>query len=122
MSLFRTTCVVLPSNPLTLSLSPRTYFVTGTYSIRGYFDSAANEYITDVYVNIYNGNASSVTINRTGRWEFWDGGVGGTRIESGDVSWSSNITISAYSTWTGTVRFTHQAAAVSMTPTTTKRT
>jgi hypothetical protein len=106
MSAFRTTCVVLPSNPLTLSISPRTYFVTGTYSIRGYFNSAANEYITDVYVNVYNGNGSTVTINRTGSWEFWNGGVGGSRIENGNVSWSNNITISAYSTWSGTIRFT----------------
>lgn len=104
-SMFRTTCVVLPSNPLSLSISPRSYFVTGTYSIRGYFNTSTNKYITNIYVNIYNGNAASVVINKTAVWQFWNGGVGGSLVESGNASWSNNITIGAYNTWQGTISF-----------------
>jgi hypothetical protein len=105
-SSFRVTCVVLPSNPLSLSLAPTTYYVTGTYSLRGYYDSASNSYKTYVRISIYNGNSSAVNMSRNVNWEFWDGGVGGTLKESGTHTWSSSISVPANGTWSGTLIFT----------------
>jgi hypothetical protein len=105
-SSFKVTCVVLSSNPLSLSLSPTTYYVTGTYSLRGYYASSTDEYKTYVRLSVYNGSASSVTMSRSVSWKFWDGGVGGTLKGSGTHTWSSGITVPGYGSWSGTLIFT----------------
>jgi len=105
-SSFKVTCVVLPSNPLSLSLSPTTYYVTGTYSLRGYYQSSTDEYKTYMRLSVYNGSASSVTMSRSVSWKFWDGGVGGTLKESGTHTWSSGITVPGYGSWSGTLILT----------------
>jgi hypothetical protein len=56
-------------------------------------------------LNISNGDATSVTINSAMTWKFWDGGVGGTLVESGTHNWGS-FTISAFSNSTRTLTFT----------------
>ncbi|HEY4613591.1 MAG TPA: hypothetical protein VII11_11465, partial [Bacteroidota bacterium] len=105
-SFFKVTCVVLPSNPLTLSLSPTTYYVTGSYSLRGHYDSGSDCFETYVRITIYNGNSTTVNMSRDVVWEFWDGGVGGTLKESGTHRWSSSISVPANGSWSGTLIFT----------------
>ncbi|MBS1513727.1 MAG: matrixin family metalloprotease [Bacteroidetes bacterium] len=104
-SMFKVTYAVLPSNPLSLTLSPSTYYVTGTYSLRGYYSSSSDKFYTVVKLSVYNGASSSVTMSKNINWEFWDGGVGGSSVESGTGSLSSNFTIDAYSTWSTTITF-----------------
>jgi hypothetical protein len=110
-SSFRVTCVVLPSNPLSLSLAPTTYYVTGTYSLRGYYNAASDTYQTHVRLSIHNGNAFAVNMSRNVTWEFWDGGVGSTLKESGTHTWSSSISVPANGTWSGTLMFTSPAGS-----------
>lgn len=105
-STFQVTCVVLPSNPLSLALSPSTQFVTGTNSARGFYQSSTDEYKTVIRLSAYNGNASAVTMSRNVVWEFWDGGVGGSLKESGTHVWSSGITVPAFGTWAGVLTWT----------------
>lgn len=105
-SSFKVTCVVLPSNPLSLYISPTSYYVTGTYSARGYYDSASNTYKTYIRLSIYNGNSTTVNMSRNVGWQFWDGGVGGTLKESGTHTWSTAISVPAYGSWSGTLIFT----------------
>lgn len=97
---------VLPSNPLSLSLSPAGATVTGTWSARGEYVGASDRFATQVTVTIANGDSSSVSMNRIGNWEFWDGPVGsGTRIESGTLDWGGTVTIPAFGIWRGSVSF-----------------
>jgi hypothetical protein len=97
---------VLPSNPLTLSLSPAGATVTGTWSARGEYVGANDRFVTQVTVTIANGDSSAVTLNRIGEWGFWDGPVGtGTRIESGTLDWGGPVTVPAFGIWTGNVAF-----------------
>jgi len=99
---FRTSCMVLPSNPLTMSLSPRTNFVTGTVSLRGVRE-AGNVFRTRISITISNGDASAVSINQAMSWDFWDGGVGGTHVEGGAYTWGSAINVPAYGAWSGNI-------------------
>ncbi len=99
---FRTTCMVLPSNPLTMHLAPRIDYVTGSYSARGVRESG-NVFKTRISITISNGDSTSASINRAMSWAFWDGGVGGTLVESGTYTWGSSITVPAYGTWTGNI-------------------
>jgi hypothetical protein len=97
---------VLPSNPLSLTLSPAGATVTGTWSARGEYIGTGDRFVTSVTVTIANGDSSAVSLNRTGNWEFWDGGVGsGTRIEAGTLDWGGIVTVPAYSIWRGSVSF-----------------
>jgi hypothetical protein len=102
---FRVTCAVLPSNPLSLAVSPRTNFVTGSYSARAVRQGSA--FVTDVGVTISNGDGSAVMMRPEFDWEFWDGGVGsGTRVEHGTGSFGASITVPAFDTWAGWIVFT----------------
>ncbi len=105
-SSFKVTCVVLPSNPLSLYLAPEIYKVTGTYSLRGYYDSGTNNFVTVVKISIFNGNPFSVAISRYIKWEYWDGGVGGSLIESNTHDLGGNFTIGANNTWSIDLYFT----------------
>ena len=44
-------------------------------------------------------------MNRRVNWKFWDGGVGGTLVESGAFDWSGSITVPGNGTWQGGVWF-----------------
>jgi hypothetical protein len=101
---FRVTCAVLPSNPLSVSLSPNAHFVTGTFSARGV--RANNAYTTAINVTVSNGDASPVTMSGDFTWRFWDGGVGGSLVEQGNGSFGSAFTVPAFGTWGGWIVFT----------------
>jgi hypothetical protein len=101
-STFRRTVYVLPSNPLSLSLSPGGARVTGTWSARGDYHPESDTFLTECEITIANGDASAVTMNRQVNWEFWDGPVGtGTRVESGSFAWSGPISVPARGVWRG---------------------
>lgn len=101
-SSFRRTVYVLPSNPLSLSLSPAGAMVTGTWSARGDYHPENDTFLTEVELTIANGDGSAVTMNRQVNWEFWDGPVGsGTLIESGSFTWPSAISVPAHGVWRG---------------------
>jgi hypothetical protein len=102
---FRVTCAVLPSNPFSLSISPRDHFVTGSFSARAVREG--NSIVTVVTVTLSNGNSTAVAMNNGFTWEFWDGPVGsGTRVENGTGSFSGSISVPAFGTWSSWVRFT----------------
>jgi hypothetical protein len=102
---FRKTFYVLPSNPLSLSLSPAGATVTGTWSSRGAYQTPTNSFLTECTITIANGSNASVSIDRPVNWKFWDGGVGGTLVESGSFDWPNSITVSSYGIWKGNVWF-----------------
>jgi hypothetical protein len=104
-AVFRVTCAVLPSNPFSLSVSPRDNFVTGSFSARAIRQGSA--IATVVTVTLSNGNPTAVAMNTGFTWEFWDGGVGsGTRVENGTGSFPGSINVPAFGTWSGWVAFT----------------
>jgi hypothetical protein len=102
---FRRTVFVLPSNPLSLSLSPAGATVTGTWSARGAYQRSSDTFLTECEVTIANGDSNSVSMDRRTEWKFWDGGINGTLIESGFFNWPSSINISGNSIWKGRVSF-----------------
>jgi hypothetical protein len=105
-SSFRRTVFVLPSNPLSLSLSPAGARVTGTWSARGDYRPESDTFLTECEITIANGDGGAVSINRRVNWEFWDGGVGsGTRVESGGFDWPGAISVPAHGVWRGSVWF-----------------
>ncbi|HEX6701612.1 MAG TPA: hypothetical protein VF101_12870 [Gaiellaceae bacterium] len=100
---FRVTCLVFPSNPLSVSLSPNAHFVTGTFSARGVRDGA--NYTTSINVTVANGDSSSVAMTGGFTWKFWDGGVGGSLVEQGTGSFGS-FSVAAHGSWGGWITFT----------------
>jgi hypothetical protein len=103
---FRRSVFVLPSNPLSLNLSPAGATVTGSWSARGDHQPVTDTFLTECQITIANGDGSTVNMNRRVNWEFWDGPVGsGTRIESGAFDWPGAIAISPFSVWRGSVWF-----------------
>jgi hypothetical protein len=96
---FRLSCLVLPSNPLSVHVAARTGFVTtGTHSARAKHESG-DVFRTRVTLTIANGAASAVTIDDKMVWKFWNGGVGGTLVESGTQDWGSNFQVPAHGSW-----------------------
>ena len=75
---FRKTYYVLPSNPLSLGLSPAGATVTGTWSSRGAYQSSSDSFLTECTITLANGDAGAVSMGRGVSWKFWDGGVGET--------------------------------------------
>jgi Matrixin len=100
---FRVTCMVLPSNPFSLSLSPSGSFVTGTFSARGV--RSGNAYDTGIAVTLSNGSSSTASVSPQFTWKFWDGGVGGSLVEQGTGSFGGSINVPAFGTWGGTIGF-----------------
>ncbi len=100
---FRTTCMVLPSNPFSLSLSPSGTFVTGTFSARAVRNG--NAFDTGIAVTLSNGDGSAVSVSPQFTWKFWDGGVGGSLVEQGTGSFGGSISVPAFGTWGGTIAF-----------------
>ena len=100
---FRVTCMVLPSNPFSLSLSPSGSFVTGTFSARGVRNG--NAFDTGIAVTLSNGNNSAASVSPQFTWKFWDGGVGGSLVEQGTASFGGSISVPAFGTWGGTIGF-----------------
>jgi hypothetical protein len=100
---FRVTCMVLPSNPFDLSLSPSGAFVTGTFSARGVRNG--NAFDTGIAVTLSNGNNSEASVSPVFTWKFWDGGVGGSLVEQGTGSFGGSISVPAFGTWGGTIGF-----------------
>jgi hypothetical protein len=102
-ALFRVTCMVLPSNPFSLSLSPAGNFVTGTFSARGVRNGSAFD--TGIAVTLSNGANAAVDVSPLFTWKFWDGGVGGSLVEQGTGSFGGSISVPAFGTWGGTIGF-----------------
>src|SRR5215470_657521 len=100
---FRITCMVLPSNPFSLTLSPSGSFVTGTFSARGVRNG--NAFDTSIAVTLSNGNNSAASVSPGFTWKFWDGGVGGSLVEQGTGSFGGSISVPAFGTWGGTIGF-----------------
>ena len=107
---FRVTCAVLPSNPFSLSVSPRDNFVTGSFSARAVRQGSS--FVTAITVTLSNGNSTPVGMRNDFSWEFWDGPVGsGTRVENGTGSFGGSITVPAFGTWSGWIAFTSPSGA-----------
>lgn len=100
---FRATCVVLPSNPFSLALSPNANFVTGTFSARGVRNGNAFE--TAISVTLNNGDGASVSVQPQFTWKFWDGGVGGSLVEQGTGNFGGSIAVPPFGTWGGWISF-----------------
>jgi hypothetical protein len=94
---------VLPSNPLSMFVSPANRSIYNG-SVRP--DWADPNWVTGVTITFVNGDEAAQPMDRTLDWRFWDGGVGGTLVESGSHTWSGNITVPAHGTWTGGLFFT----------------
>lgn len=106
MASFVRTVYVLPSNPLSLALSPDGARVTGSWSARGDYQPASDTFLTECEITLANGDFASVGMNRAIYWEFWDGPVGGgTLVESGSFDWPSPVAVSALGVWRGAVSF-----------------
>jgi hypothetical protein len=102
---FTVSVAVLPSNPFTLRISPRDFFVTGSFSLRAVKVGAAYE--THLTVTLSNGDAAPVAMRQDYHWEFWDGAVGsGTLVEQGGGRFPNPITVGGHSTWDGWIVFT----------------
>jgi hypothetical protein len=101
---FRVTCAVLPSNPFSLSISPRDQFVTGSFSARALRQGSA--FVTAITVTLSNGDGAAVAMQTGFTWEFWDGPVGsGTLVEQGTGSFGGAINVPAFNTWSGWIVF-----------------
>jgi hypothetical protein len=100
---FRTTCVVLPSNPFSMSIAPNGDFVTGTWSARGVRHGDAFD--TGIAVTLSNGDASAVGVRTQFTWKFWDGGVGGSLVEQGTGDFGGSISVPPHGTWGGWIAF-----------------
>lgn len=102
---FVVSVAVLPSNPLSLRVSPRGSFVTGTFSARAV--RAGDAFRTEVTLTLSNGDATPVAMNQDCRWEFWDGPIGGgTLVEQGTARFADPVTVGAHNTWEGWITFT----------------
>ncbi|MFA1550226.1 hypothetical protein [Actinomadura chokoriensis] len=101
---FLVSVAVLPSNPLSLQVSPQGSFVTGTFSARAV--RAGDAYRTEVGLTLSNGDAAPVAMLQDCPWQFWDGPVGtGTLVEQGTARFADPITVGAHSTWSGSITF-----------------
>lgn len=94
---------VLPSNPLSLFLSPGGRSIYNG-SVRPDWDNP--NWVTGLDITFLNGDAVSTSLQRGVTWRFWDGGVGGTLVESGSFNWPHTITVPAGGRYDGWVSFT----------------
>jgi hypothetical protein len=102
---FRVTCAVLPSYPLSLSVSPRANFVTGSISARAVRQGSS--FVTAFRVSLINGNARAVAMRNDFSWEFWDGSVeSGTLVEQGRALLAGPINVPGYGVWSAAISMT----------------
>jgi hypothetical protein len=94
---------VLPSNPLTLFVSPANRSIYNG-SVRP--DWQPPDWVTGVTLTFVNGDAGAVALQRPMTWKFWDGGIGGTLVESGTFTWPETISVPAFGTYAGWMTFT----------------
>lgn len=93
---------VLPSNPLSLFVSPANRSIYNG-SVRP--DWQAPNWVTAVNLTFVNGDPGAVAIQRGMTWKFWDGGVGGTLVESGNFTWPEAINVPAFGSYGGWMTF-----------------
>ncbi len=94
---------VMPSNPLSLFVSPANRSIYNG-SVRP--DWRPPNWVTGINLTFLNGDNSQVRVNRPMTWKFWDGGVGGSLVESGGFSWPEDIVIAPFGTYAGWMTFT----------------
>lgn len=94
--------MVFPSNPFTLFLSALNRSIYNG-SIRP--DWQSPNWVTGANVSFVNGDNVTVRLNQNMTWRFWDGGVGGTLVESGDFTWPHQITVSPFGNYSGWMTF-----------------
>lgn len=94
---------VFPSNPLSLFVSPANGSIYNG-SVRP--DWSPPNWVTAVDLTFVNGDATAVTFQRPMTWNFWDGGIGGTLVESGTFTWPSTISVPAFGTYAGWMTIT----------------
>src|SRR5436189_289639 len=66
----------------------------------------SDTFSTQLGFTIANGDGSAVTMNRRLEWKFWDGGIGGTLVESGAFDLSGSMNVPAHGTLPGNIVFT----------------
>jgi len=94
---------VLPSNPFSFFLSPSNRSIYNG-SVRP--DWQPPNWGTGINLTFINGDGVEVRLNRLVTWRFWDGGVGGTLVESGTFDWFEQITVAPFGTYSGWIAFT----------------
>lgn len=94
---------VLPSNPFTLFVSPGNRSIYNG-SVRP--DWSPPNWTTAIDLTFVNGDGLEVRLQRPMTWKFWDGGVGGTLVESGNFTWPETIVVPAFGTYSGWMTFT----------------
>lgn len=84
---------VYPSNPFSLFLSPsgRSIF---NGSVRPDWDGT--NWHTGFNFTLLNGDNVTVQLQRVMTWKFWDGGVGGTLVDSGTWTWGTPISVGPF--------------------------
>jgi hypothetical protein len=93
---------VLPSNPLSLLLSPGNRSIYNG-SVRP--DWTSPNWVTAVDLTFLNGDQQQVRMRRQMTWKFWDGGVGGTLVEQGSHTWGHTIVVPANGSYAGWMTF-----------------
>ena len=94
---------VLPSNPLSLLVSPAAGSIYNG-SVRPTWSNP--DWLTQINITLINGDAAPVQMNRPVTWEFWDGGVGGDDVEHGSFNWPETINVPAFGQYGGWITFT----------------
>jgi hypothetical protein len=94
---------VLPSNPLSLIVSPAAGSIYNG-SVRPTWSNP--DWLTQINITLINGDAAPVQMNRSVTWEFWDGGVGGDDVEHGSFNWPETINVPAFGQYGGWITFT----------------
>lgn len=97
------TAWVLPSNPLSLFVSPANRSIYNG-SVRP--DWNPPNWVTGINLTFVNGDGVPVLLNQPVTWKFWDGGIGGTLVESGTFNWFEQIVIFPFGTYSGWINFT----------------
>lgn len=99
---FRRSVYVLPSNPLFLEVAPAGALLTGGWSARGDYRPESDTFLTEIQINLSNGDNRCVGMNLRVDWQFWNGA---TLIEAGAYDWPNPTAMSSYGLWQGTASF-----------------
>ncbi|MBK7374305.1 MAG: hypothetical protein IPJ02_01640 [Chitinophagaceae bacterium] len=82
-----------PSNPFSLFLSPSNRSIYNG-SVRPDWDGT--NWNTGFNFTLLNGDNVTVRLQRNMVWKFWDGGVGGSLVDSGTWTWGTAISVGPY--------------------------